>query len=71
MSRIILHVDMDSLYASVEQRRDSSLKGLTVVMGSDPKSGNGRAVGHLISQATEIALNLACPNRSRATRYNN
>jgi len=34
------------------------------------KAPHSRAVGYLMSQATEVALTIACPNRSRAAEYN-
>jgi DNA polymerase IV (DinB-like DNA polymerase) len=44
MDRIILHVDMDSFYASVEQCENPEPIGFAVVVGSDPKQGKGRGV---------------------------
>lgn len=44
MSRIVLHLDMDAFFAAVEERDKPRLKGLPIVVGSDPVNGRGRGV---------------------------
>lgn len=44
MSPIILHVDMDAFFAAIEERDNPHLKGKSIVVGADPRQGEGRGV---------------------------
>jgi len=44
MQRIILHIDMDYFFAQIEERENPQFKGKPVVVGADPKGGQGRGV---------------------------
>lgn len=43
-NQVIAHVDFDSFFASVHIKHHPFLKGYPVIIGSDPRNGNGRGV---------------------------
>src|SRR4051812_1309519 len=66
--RIIVHVDMDAFYAAVEERYNPELRGLPIVVGADPKGGQGRGVVTTANyRAREFGIGSALPI-SRAWR---
>jgi len=60
--QIVLHVDMDSFFASVEVREKPELAGLPVVVGADPKRRKGRGVVCTCSyEAREYGIHSTMP----------
>jgi DNA polymerase-4 len=67
-SRIIIHVDMDAFFASVEQLLNPEWKGKPVIVGADPDGGKGRGVVSAASyEARKFGVHSAMPI-SRAYR---
>jgi DNA polymerase IV (DinB-like DNA polymerase) len=60
--QIVLQVDMDSFFASVEVIERPELRGLPVVLDANPKRGKGRGVVSTCSyEAREYGIHSAMP----------
>src|SRR5512147_1935298 len=60
--RTILHVDMDAFFAAVEQRDRPELRGQPVIVGADPRGGQGRGVVSTASyEARRFGVGSAMP----------
>lgn len=62
MQRVILHIDMDAFFASIEQKDNPQYRGKPVIVGADPKGGKGRGVVSACSyEARKFGIHSAMP----------
>ena len=60
--RIVAHLDMDAFFASLEEAGSEIFMGKPIVVGADPKNGNGRGVVSTANyKAREYGIHSAMP----------
>ncbi|MEK7557002.1 MAG: DNA polymerase IV, partial [Patescibacteria group bacterium] len=62
---IIAHLDMDAFFAAVEERNNPQWAGMPIVVGSDPRGGQGRGVVSTANYAArKFGIHSATPIRT-------
>ncbi len=59
--RIVMHVDVDSFYPSVEKRNDPTLEGKPVIVGADPRSSRRGVVASCSYEARKLGVRAGMP----------
>ncbi len=60
--KVILHIDLDAFFASVEEIKNPELKGRPIIVGADPKQGKGRGVVSTCNyEARKFGIHSAMP----------
>jgi DNA polymerase IV (DinB-like DNA polymerase) len=63
--RIIGHLDMDAFFAAIEERDNPRWRGLPLVVGADPRGGQGRGVVSTANYAARVyGIRSALPIRT-------
>ena len=61
-TKYIVHIDMDAFFAAIEQRDNPALRKRPVIIGADPKQGEGRGVVSTCSyEARRYGIHSAMP----------
>ena len=60
--KVILHIDLDAFFASVEEVNHPEWKGRPIIVGADPKQGKGRGVVSTCNyEARKFGIHSAMP----------
>jgi DNA polymerase IV (DinB-like DNA polymerase) len=60
--KVILHIDLDAFFASVEEVNRPEIKGRPIIVGADPKQGKGRGVVSTCNyEARKFGIHSAMP----------
>lgn len=69
LHRIILHLDIDAFFASIEERENPRFKGKPLVVGAEPMEGRGRAASLLAGEPRPMGRGVVSTANYEARKY--